>query len=83
MKPRLNLDALAFCIAWIALALVGVDRGGIKAGLILSIGLFPIIMLASMAILSRTGSFVAERTVRWGILVVAALGLASYLDLSR
>ena len=79
---RLNLDALVFCVAWVALAVVGLDRAGIKAGLILSIGLFPIIMLVSMAILSRTGSFVAERTARWGILGCAALGLASYLDVA-
>ena len=78
----LNLEALAFCIAWVALALVGLYQGSIKAGLILSIGLFPIIMLTSMVILSRTGSFVAERTVRWGILVAAGVGLASYLDVA-
>jgi len=30
--------------------------------------------------LSRTGNFQLERGVRWGILLVAALALASYVD---
>ena len=80
MTHRLNLDALIFCILWAVLAIVGWHGAGMKAGLLLSIGLFPVIMLASMTILSRTGSFAAERSVRWGLLAVAALGLASYLD---
>ena len=79
--PRLNLDALAYCILWVALALVGWDRGGIKVGLLLSIGLFPLIMLSSVVILSRKGDFRLERIVRWGILAAAAVALASYADL--
>jgi hypothetical protein len=80
LTHRLNVDALIFCLVWAALAIFAWDRAGMKAGLICSIGLFPVIMLSSATILSRTGSFAAERTVRWGILAVAMIGLASYLD---
>ncbi len=80
MRHRLNLDALAYCILWAALAIFAWQAAGMKAGLLLSIGLFPVIMLASALILSRTGSFAAEQAVRWGILAAAAIGLASFLD---
>ncbi len=80
MSHRLNLDALGYCVVWAALAIFAWDRAGTTAGLLLSIGLFPVIMLASALILSRTGSFAAEQTVRWGILAAAAIGLLSYLD---
>jgi hypothetical protein len=79
---RLNLDALFYCIVWVGLALLGWQLAGIRAGLLLSIGLFLIVMPASAVILSRTGSFRAERTVRWGILAVAAIGLLSYADVT-
>ena len=82
MKHRLNLDALAYCILWAALAIFAWDRAGMAAGLLLSIGLFPIIMGTSMVLLARTGNFAAEQAVRWGILAVAAIGLAAYLDVS-
>ena len=64
------------------LAVVGWRAAGIKAGLLLSIGLFLVVMPTSALILSRTGSFAAERTVRWGFLAAAAIGLASYLDIA-
>ena len=79
---RPNFDALFYCLAWVALALLGWRLAGIKAGLLLSIGLFLIMMPASALILSRTGSFRAERTVRWGILVAACIGLLSYADVA-
>jgi hypothetical protein len=75
---RLNLEALLYCIVWVGLALLGWQLAGIRVGLLLSIGLFLIIMPTSAVILSRTGSFRAERTVRWGILAVAGIGLISY-----
>jgi hypothetical protein len=79
---RPNLDALIYCILWVALALLGWRLAGIKAGLLLSIGLFLIIMPMSAIILSRTGSFRAERSVRWGVLAAAAIGLLSYADVA-
>jgi len=79
---RLYPEALAYCIAWTALALFGLSAMGWQAGLALSIGLFLIVMPTSALILSRTGNFALERGVRWGILLVAALITASVADLS-
>lgn len=82
MRHRVNWEALGFCLLWALLAAVGFALEGLRAGLLLSIGLFPLIMLASMLILSRTGDFRLERAVRWGILGAAALMLASFADLA-
>jgi hypothetical protein len=76
-------DALAYCIAWAALAFAGWHFSGLAAGLLLSAGLFLIVMPTSALILTRTGNFVLERGVRWGILVVAGLALLSFVDLAR
>lgn len=78
---RFNLDAFLYCLAWAALAILGWKFGGPPAGLLLSAGLFVVVMPVSALILSRTGSFKKERAVRWGILAVAALALLSYSDL--
>ena len=80
--PKLYPEALAFCVAWAALAIYGGLELGWKAGAVLTLGLFIIIMPTSALILSRTGSFAIERGVRWGILAVAALGLLSLVDLA-
>jgi hypothetical protein len=71
--PKLYPEALAFCLAWAALALWGGFELGWKAGAALTLGLFILIMPASALILSRTGNFAAERTVRWGLLAAAAI----------
>ena len=76
-------DALAYCIAWAALAFAGWHFSGLAAGLLLSVGLFLIVMPTSALVLTRTGNFKLERGIRWGILAVAALGLLSFLDLAR
>ena len=78
--PKLYPEALAFCVVWVALALLGWELLGWLAGLALSVGLFLIVMPASALTLSRTGSFTTERAVRWGILAAAAVmvfGLAA------
>jgi hypothetical protein len=80
--PPLNLDALAYCVLWAGLAVLGWRVGGLKSGLLLSVGLFLIVMPTSALILTRTGSFSAERTLRWGLLAGAALLLASYADVA-
>ncbi len=80
---RFNLDAFLYCLAWAALAIFGWNVGGLRVGLLLSVGLFLIVMPTSAIILSRTGSFKRERIVRWGILAVAALALLSFSDLAR
>jgi hypothetical protein len=80
--PRLYPEALAFCVAWVALAVAGWAMLDMRAGLALSVGLFVIIMPVSALTLSRTGNFALERALRWGILIVAALVLFSVADVS-
>jgi hypothetical protein len=79
--PRLYPEALLFCAIWAALAIYGGLELGWKAGAVLTLGLFILIMPTSAIVLSRTGSFKLERGVRWGILTVAAAVLLSALDL--
>ena len=79
----MNRDALAYCIAWAALAFAGWHFSGLAAGILLSAGLFLIVMPASALVLTKTGNFRLERGIRWGILALAALGLLSFLDLAR
>jgi hypothetical protein len=75
--PKLYPEALAFCIAWAALAIWGGLAVGWKGGAALTLGLFILIMPTSALILSRTGSFVLERSIRWAILAVAAIVFVS------
>jgi hypothetical protein len=79
--PKLYPEALLFCVLWAALAIYGGLELGWKAGAALTLGLFILIMPTSALILSRTGSFQAERAVRWGILTAAAIVLLSMIDL--
>lgn len=79
--PRLYPEALLFCLFWAGLAIYGGLELGWKAGAALTLGLFILIMPASTLILSRTGSFQAERAVRWGILAAAAIVTVSMVDL--
>jgi hypothetical protein len=81
--PKLYPEALLFCVLWAGLAVAGFYLLDWRAGALLSVGLFMVIMPASALMLSRTGNFAAERAVRWGILAVAAIGLASAVDLLR
>jgi hypothetical protein len=77
--PKLYPEAFAFCLLWAALAVTGFSLLGLRAGLLLSIGLFLLIMPSSALILSRTGNFALERGVRWGILALSALTLLAWL----
>ena len=79
--PKLYPEALLFCVLWAALAIWGGLELGWKAGAVLTLGLFILIMPTSALILSRTGSFKLERGVRWAILTVAAAVMLSALDL--
>jgi hypothetical protein len=79
--PKLYPEALLYCVLWAALAIYGGLELGWKAGAVLTLGLFILIMPTSALILSRTGSFKLERGVRWAILTVAAAVLLSALDL--
>ncbi|TMJ13788.1 MAG: hypothetical protein E6G94_10960 [Alphaproteobacteria bacterium] len=82
MKHRLHLEALGFCIVWAALAVAGWALLGLVAGLLLSVGLFLLVMPTSAVVLSKTGNFALERGVRWSILAVAAIVLLAVSDLS-
>jgi hypothetical protein len=81
--PKLYPEALLFCLVWAGLATAGFVLVDWQAGALLSVGLFLVIMPASALILSRTGRFGLERAVRWGILAVAGIALASAADLLR
>ena len=78
---RLNFEALAFSLVWIIIALSGWILAGWVAGIILSVGLLFVIMGSSAIIFSTSGNLVLERSVRWGILIVAAVALISYANL--
>jgi len=71
--PKLYPEALAFCVAWAVLAMVGFSYLGLRGGIALTVGLFLVVMPASFVTLSRTGNFALERGIRWTILAVAAL----------
>jgi hypothetical protein len=78
---QLNIDALVYCVVWATLAIAGWKLVDHRAGLLLSVGLFLIVMPTSAIVLSRTGNFALERGIRWGILALAALALFSFADL--
>jgi hypothetical protein len=75
LKGGVHVEALIFSILWVALAVAGWALLSWQAGLILSAGLFLLVMPTSALILTRTGSFDAERTARWGIFALAAVAL--------
>jgi hypothetical protein len=72
--PRFNAEALIFCLAWAALAIIAFIRAGYLVGSVMSVGLLLLIMPASSLVLDKTGDLARERQVRWAILVLAALG---------
>jgi hypothetical protein len=78
---RLNLEALVYSLVWGVLAVIGWQVAGLKAGILLSVGLFLVVMPTSAMVLSKTGNFQLERGIRWGILAIAALALFSFADL--
>ena len=78
--PRIHYEALLFCLAWAALAIAGGLYGGLWVGALLSFGLLILISASSMQILSQSEDPVMERQVRWGILIVAAMGLMVWLN---
>jgi len=78
--PKFHGEALLFCLAWATLAFAGGLWGSWWIGALLTVGLLVLISASSMQILQQTGDLVMERQVRWGILIVSALGLAVYLN---
>mgnify|MGYP006183842909 CR=1 FL=1 len=78
--PRLHWEALLFCLAWAALAIGAGWWGGWWLGVGLSFGLLILVSAASLQVLARTEDAALERQVRWGILAVAGLGVAVWLN---
>ena len=81
--PRLHAEPLIFCLAWGGLAFAAAMMASIWAGILFSAGLAIVLMPLSATILSKTGNFALERQVRWGLLVLAALALPAFIQLSR
>jgi hypothetical protein len=80
--PKIHPEPLLFCLAWAALAIAAGLMGSIWMGILFSAGLAIVLMPLTATIVTRTGDFMLERQVRWGLLVVAALGLTVWLKLS-
>ncbi|MGZ8310883.1 MAG: hypothetical protein ACXWUP_05465 [Allosphingosinicella sp.] len=78
--PRLYVEPLLFCIAWALLALAAGLLVGWQAGAVLTVGLLLVIMPTSTLLLTKLESLRIERAVRWGILAVAALGFALWVN---
>ena len=78
--PRLHAEPLLFCLAWAGLAFAAAIMASIWIGILFSAGLAILLMPLSATIVSKTGNFTLERQVRWGLLVLAALALALWLN---
>ncbi|HST37681.1 MAG TPA: hypothetical protein VLK25_13760 [Allosphingosinicella sp.] len=72
--PRLHPEPLLFCLAWFALALWG-GSVSLWLGILLTVGMASVLMPVSAAIVTKREDWALERQVRWGILLVAALGV--------
>jgi uncharacterized protein (DUF58 family) len=80
--PKLHVEPLLFCLAWAALAIAAGTMASIWMGILFSAGLAIVLMPLTATIVTKTGDFALERQVRWGLLVLAALGLAVWLKVS-
>ena len=79
--PRLHVEPMIFCLAWAGLAVAAAIMASIWLGILFSAGLAIVLMPLSATIISKTGNFALERQIRWGLLVLAALALALWLNL--
>ena len=77
--PKLYPEPLLFCLAWAALAIAAGVLASVWMGILFSAGLAMVLMPLTATIVSKTDDFMLERQVRWGLLVIAALGLAVWL----
>jgi hypothetical protein len=80
---KLRLDPLLFCLCWALLAVAASVYGGTWAGLAVALGLLLVLMPTSAIILSKYEDERLERQVRWGLLVIAGLLLAVWLQSRR
>ena len=81
--PRLYPEPLLFCLAWATLAIAAGIMASLWMGILFSAGLALILMPLSATIITKTENLALERQVRWGLLVIAALSLAIWLQFSR
>jgi uncharacterized protein (DUF58 family) len=80
--PKIHPEPLLFCLAWAALAITAGILGSVWMGILFSAGLALVLMPLTATVVSKTGDFALERQVRWGLLVVAAVGLTIWLNVS-
>ena len=80
--PKLYPEPLLFCLAWAGLAIAAGIMASIWMGILFSAGLALILMPLSATIITKTENMALERQVRWGLLVIAALALMVWLQLS-
>jgi uncharacterized protein (DUF58 family) len=80
--PKLHVEPLLFCLAWAAVAIAAGIMASVWMGILFSAGLAIVLMPLTATIVTKTGDFALERRVRWGLLVIAALGLAIWLKVS-
>jgi hypothetical protein len=80
--PKIYPEPLLFCLAWAALAITAGILGSLWMGILFSAGLALVLMPLTATVVSKTSDFNLERQVRWGLLVVAAVGLAVWLKVS-
>jgi tryptophan-rich sensory protein len=78
--PKFHLEPFLFSVVWALLAIAGTVLGGMWAGAALALGLLLVLMPLSAIILTRYEDLALERQVRWGVLVIAGLGLAVWLN---
>ena len=80
--PRIYPEPLLFCLVWAAIAIAAGIMASVWMGILFSAGLALVLMPLSATIITRTENLALERQVRWGLLVIAALGLAIWLKVS-
>ena len=78
--PKFHAEPLLFCLAWAALAIWG-GMSSLWLGILLTGGLLTVLMPISASIITKREDFVLERQVRWGILLLAGLGVLLYRGL--
>jgi hypothetical protein len=76
MGSMFHLEALLFCLAWVAVAAAGYILEGFIAGSLLTFGLLAVVMPASGYFIAKREDPGLERTVRWSILIAAGAILA-------
>jgi uncharacterized protein (DUF58 family) len=80
--PKIYPEPLLFCLAWAGVAIAAGIMASVWMGILFSAGLALVLMPLTATIVTKTGDFALERKVRWGLLVIAALGLAVWIKVA-